>query len=57
MFIPNKSFSQLLEFSHKNLIFSKYFNSEFLHIEVWFTGQNSKLFKIEDKININLVIN
>ena len=55
-FVPNKSFGQLLEISPQNLIFSKYFNSEFSHIEVWFTDQNSKLFKIEDKINMNLVI-
>ena len=28
-FIPNKSFSQLLDFSPKNFIFEKTFNSEF----------------------------
>ena len=37
--------------------FLKIFNSEFSYIEVWFTDQNSKLLKIEDKINITLVIN
>ena len=33
------------------------FNSEFSYIEVWFIDQNSKPLDIEDKININLVIN
>ena len=32
-------------------------HSEFPHIEVWFTDQNSKLLEIEDKINITLFIN
>ena len=32
-------------------------DSEFSYIEVWFTDQNSKLLKIEDKINITLVTN
>ena len=47
MFIPNKSFSQLLRISPKNLPFLKTFNSEFF----WFTDQNSKPPEIEDKIN------
>ena len=55
-FVPNKSFCQLI-----NFIFSKTFNSEFPHIEVWFTYQNSKPIeieeKIEDEINITFVIN
>ena len=45
-FVPNKSFSQLLDISHENFIFWKVFDSEFLYIEAWFT----------DKINITLVI-
>ena len=55
-FIPNKSFSQLLDISPKNFILLKTFNSEFSYIEVWFTDQNSKPPEMEDKININLVI-
>ena len=31
-------------------MFLKTFDSEFLHIEVWFTDQNSKPLEIEDKI-------
>ena len=56
-FVPNKSFVQLLDISPKNFIFLKTFNSELSYIEVWFTDQNSKPLEIEDKININLVVN
>ena len=56
-FLPNKSFGQLIDISHKNLIFLKTFNSEFSCIEEWFTDQNSKWLEIEDKTNITLVIN
>ena len=56
-FVPNKSFSQLLDISAKHFIFLKSFNSEFSYIQVWFTDQNSKPLEIEDKINITLVIN
>ena len=41
----------------KNVIFLKTFDLEFSYIEVRFTEQSSKLLEIEDKININLVIN
>ena len=51
-FVPNKSFGQLLDNSPKNFIFLRTFNSEFSYIEVWFTDQNSKPLKIEDKISI-----
>ena len=57
IFVPNKSFGELLDTSPKNFIFLKTFNSEFSRIEVWFTDQNFKLLEIEDKINFTLVIN
>ena len=38
-------------------MFLKIFDSEFSHIEIKFTGQNSKLLEIEDETNITLVIN
>ena len=38
-------------------MFLKIFDSEFSCIEVWFTDQSSKVLEMEDKININLVIN
>ena len=56
-FVPNKSFGQLLNISHKNLIFLKTFNSELSYIEVLLTHQNSRPLEVEDKINITLVIN
>ena len=56
-FIPNKSFGQLTDVSPKNTIFLKTFISEFSYIEVLFPDQNSKPLKIEDKMNITLVIN
>ena len=57
MFIPNKSFGQLLHISPKIFIFLKTFDLEFQYIEVWFTDENSKPLDIEDKTNITLVIN
>ena len=53
-FVPNKSFGQLLDISSKSFIFLKTFNSEFSYIDLWFTDQNFKPLKIEDKINITL---
>ena len=53
--IPNKSLSQLLDTSPKNIIILKFL--KFSCIEVWFTNKNSKLLETEDKINITLLIN
>ena len=55
-FVPNKSFSSLLETSPTNHIFLKTFNSEYDEIIVWFTDQNSQLLEIEGKINLKMVI-
>ena len=55
--LSNKSFGQLLDISPKNFMFLKTSSWEFSYIKVWFTDQNSKLLKLEDKINITLVIN
>ena len=55
-FVPNKPFGSLLEISPTNHIFLKTFNTEFNHIEVWFTGQNSQPLEIEDRMNLTLVI-
>ena len=38
-------------------MFLKTIKSEFLYIEVWFPDQSSKLLEVEDKGNINLLIN
>ena len=56
-FVFNKSFGQLLDISPKICIFLKAFNSEFSYMEVWLTDQNYKPLEIEDKANVNLVIN
>ena len=55
-FFPNKLFGQLLDISLKNVIFLKTFDSEVSYIKVWFIDQISKLLKIENKINLTLVI-
>ena len=55
-FVPNKLFGSLLEISPTNHIFLKTFNSEFQEIEVRFTDQTSKPLKVEDKINLTLII-
>ena len=57
MFVPNKSFGQLLDIPQENFIFLKTFNSEFWYIEIWFSDQNFKSPEIEDKINITLITN
>ena len=49
IFVPNKSFRQLLNILSKSFIFLKTFNSEFSYIEIWLTDQNSKPLGIEDK--------
>ena len=51
-FLPNKSFSQLLDIQLKKFLFLKNFNLEFSYIEIWFADQNS-----EPLIKIFLVIN
>ena len=51
-----KSFGQMLHISPERFIFLKAFDSEFSYIEVWFTARNSNPLKIEEKINITLVI-
>ena len=56
IFIPNKSFSQLVDISPKNFIFPETLNSEFSYIEVWFTNHVSELLEIGDKINVTLII-
>ena len=52
----NESFSQLLDISPKNFIFSKTFDSEFSCIESMVSDQNPRPLGIEDKIGITLFI-
>ena len=46
----------MLKTSQTSFMFLKKFNSEFQAIEVWFIDQNSQPLKIEDIINLTLVI-
>ena len=55
-FVPNKTFSSLLEISPTNHVFLKIFNSEFQEITIWFTDQTSTPLEVEDKINVTLII-
>ena len=57
LFIINRSVNYYLDISPKNFIFLKNFDSEFSYIEVCYTDENSNPLKIEDKINVTLVIN
>ena len=55
-FVQNKPFGSLLEISVTNHIFLKTVNSKYDEIKVWFTDQNSQPLKIEDRINLTIVI-
>ena len=44
-------------FTPKKFLFLGNFDSDFLYVEVWFTVQNSRPLELEDKMNINFVIN
>ena len=57
IFVPNKSFGQLLDISSKSSRSLKTFNSKFSYIDARFTDQNLKPLEMEDKINITLVTN
>ena len=53
-FFPNKSFGMSLEISPTNAKFSNLLSSEFSHIQIWSTDQNSRPPKKEDRINLAL---
>ena len=55
--ISDKDFALFMNISPNSLTFLQIFNLESSYIEVWFTGQNSKLLEIENKVNLILVIN
>ena len=56
-FVPNNSLSQLLDISHKNVMFLNNFDSWFSYIELWFTNQNSRQLEMTDDVNNTLIIN
>ena len=55
-FVPNKQFVQLINISPNTLTMMNTVNTEFSHIEVWFTDQFSKPLEIKDKVNLTLNI-
>ena len=55
-FVPNKKYGQLITVSPETLIMLKTVNTEFSFIEIWFTDQDNRPLKIEDSVNISLLI-
>ena len=55
-FVPNKEFGQLINISPHSLTMMNTVNTEFSSVEVWFTDQVSKALKIEDNVNLTLII-
>ena len=55
-FVPNKQFGQLINISLHSLAMLSTTNTEFSSIEVWFTDQKSKPLKIDDNVNLTLII-
>ena len=56
-FVPTKQYGKLISISPRSLVFLKTMNTEFSEIEVWFTDQNNNALKIEDNVNLSLIIN
>ena len=56
-FTPNKSYAYLLNVKPSNLVFLKTYNTEFDEMIITFTDQNGRPLKIEDKVNLVLLIN
>ena len=55
-FVPDKQFGQYITIVPHSLTMSKTTNAEFQFIKVWFTDQNNRSLKIEDNVNITLII-
>ena len=55
-FVPDKQFGQVINIKQNSLIMMNAVNTEFFHIEVWFTDKSSKALEIEDNINLTLII-
>ena len=55
-FVPNKQLGQLTNISPHFLTMMNTVNTKFSFVEVWFTDQASKLLKVEDNINLMLII-
>ena len=55
-FVPNKQFGQLINISPHSLTMMNTVNIGFSFVEVWFTDQTRKALKIEDNVNLTLII-
>ena len=55
-FVPNKTFSQLINISLHAFTMRNTVNTEFTYVKVWFTDQSSKALEIEDNVNLTLII-
>ena len=55
-FVPNKQFGKLITIPSHSPTMLKTTNAEFSFIEIWFTDQNNRPLKIEDNVNITLII-
>ena len=54
--MPNKSYAYLLNIKPSNLAFLKTYNTEFDEIIIKLVDQSSRPLKIEDKVNLTLLI-
>ena len=54
--VPNKHFGQLINISPDSLTMMNTINTKFSFVEVWFTDQVSKSLKIEDSVNMTIII-
>ena len=55
-FVSNEQFEQLITISPHSLKTLKTTNAEFQSIQLWFTDQNERPLKIENSVNITLII-
>ena len=54
--MPNTQFGRLINIAPHSLTMLSTERKEFSSIEVWFTDQNSEPLKIEDNVNLILII-
>ena len=54
--VPNNHFGQSINILPNSLTMMNTINTEFSHVEIWFTNQASKALEIEDNFNLTLII-
>ena len=55
-FVQNKQFSQLITITPHSPSMLKTTNADFSFTEIWITDQNNRPLKLEDNVNITLII-